>query len=430
MSTTAPQETRHSLRPKMHQLATEIFEYFAQNTKDTEGVSRPAYSDIETQSLAYLDALATRYGLCVQKDTLQNSIYCLPEHATQTPYILVASHIDSVPQGGNFDGLAGIVGGLLCLIEAKQTQKQLPMAVRVMALRGEESAWFGPCYMASKALLGKLSREELTSKHKTDGHTLERAMQAVGIDTAPIAAGTPLLDTSEVYQYLELHIEQGPLLVEKDLPAAVVSGIRGNFRHKKLRCIGEAGHSGAVPRAYRHDPVFALADLLTRLDESWLTILQKGSDMVLTSGIVGTDPARHAMTRIPDEVSFSLDIRSQSIHVLNAMRALLREEMCTLEKDRGVRFELDEEHAVAPALCDDYMVAQLSASMADVVGEPFVMASGAGHDAAVFANEGVASAMVFVRNANGSHNPLEQMEISDFMVATAIIYDYLGKAHP
>src|SRR5690606_18187112 len=127
--------------------------------------------------------------------------------------------------------------------------------------------------------------------------------------------------------YLELHIEQGPLLIGKNIPAAIVSGIRGNFRHRNIRCVGEAGHSGAVPRAYRRDPVLAMADLLVRLDESWSTILNMGDDLVLTSGMVGTDPANHAMSRIPDEIGFSLDVRSQSAKTLDDMRRLLEAEM-------------------------------------------------------------------------------------------------------
>ena len=103
------------------------------------------------------------------------------------------------------------------------------------------------------------------------------------------------MDPKTIDSYIELHIEQGPLLIEKDMPAAVVSGIRGNIRYRKIRCIGEPGHSGAVPRAYRKDPVLAMADLLTRLDESWLTILQKGEDLVITCGMVATDPQRHAL---------------------------------------------------------------------------------------------------------------------------------------
>ncbi len=233
-------------------------------------------------------------------------------------------------------------------------------------------------------------------------------------------------DLSRVAAYLELHIEQGPLLVGKGIPAAVVSGIRGNIRHRNVRCLGEAGHSGAVPRAFRRDPVLAMADLLVRLDESWATILAKGDDLVLTSGIVATDPKMHAMTRIPDQVSFSLDIRSQSARVLDEMRDLLAAEMAQIARDRKVRFELDEELRVEPALCDPALVAGLSEAMRAAGQEPFVMASGGGHDAAVFAAAGVPAGMVFVRNRNGSHNPQEAMELPDLLCAIDILHQHLA----
>ena len=119
-------------------------------------------------------------------------------------------------------------------------------------------------------------------------------MADVGIPMEKVRESVPLMDLSEIEAYLELHIEQGPLLIGKKLPAAVVSGIRGNFRHRRIRCLGEAGHSGAVPRAYRRDPVLAMSDLLVRLDESWMTILNMGDDLVLTAGMVSTDPIGRA----------------------------------------------------------------------------------------------------------------------------------------
>ncbi len=292
-------------------------------------------------------------------------------------------------------------------------------------MRGEESAWFGPCYIASKALMGVLGDAERNSLHKGDGRSLDHHMESVGIDMASVRAGKPLMNTDDILEYIELHIEQGPLLIGKDLPAAVVSGIRGNFRHNAINCIGEPGHSGAVPRAFRKDPVLAMADLLSRLDEAWLSILQKGGDLVMTSGVVHTDAEKNALSRIPDHVDFSLDIRSQSQETLDGMRQMLTDEMAQISRDRKVEFELDGANVTAPALMSETVVTGLKTAMERLGLEPMVMASGGGHDAAVFANAGVPSAMVFVRNRNGSHNPDEAMEIDDFLVGTSIIYEHL-----
>ena len=406
-------------------LANEWFSAVAAMSPDKEGISRPAYSSKETEVLEFLAEQARNAGLSVSYDAAQNAVFSLPEDADAEKYILVGSHVDTVPMGGNFDGLAGVLAGLLCLFRAKASNTHFPRPVKVIAMRGEESAWFGPCYIASKALMGVLSDAELESPHKGDGRPLAEHMADVGIEMAPILASTPLLNKDDLLEYIELHIEQGTLLIGKDMPAAVVSAIRGNFRHKTVRCIGEAGHSGAVPRAFRKDPVLAMADLLSRLDESWLTILQKGDDLVLTSGIVSTDPAKHAMSRIPDEIGFSLDVRSQSQDVLDAMTDLISGEMADIALERQVEFRLDDVIATAPALMDDGVVNNLEAAMARIGLEPTTMASGGGHDAAVFANAGVPTAMIFVRNQNGSHNPNEAMETEDFLAGASIIYDHL-----
>lgn len=406
-------------------IARLLFEGIGSHTADVEGVSRPAFSETETATLKLLEEFARSQGIDVWYDAGCNANFSLPEHRGAASFVVVASHVDSVPFGGNFDGLAGVVAGLLCLVRAKREGADSVRPFHVLAIRGEESAWFGPCYIGSKALTGSLASHELEAKHKRDGRPLAAHMADLGIPMEDVRAGLKLIDLDAIEAYLELHIEQGPLLVGKKIPAAIVSGIRGNIRHRAIRCIGEAGHSGAVPRAFRRDPVLAMADLLVRLDESWSTILNKGGDLVLTSGIVATDPHRHAMSRIPDEIVFSLDIRSQSAATLDEMRTLLTREMRQVERDRTVRFELDEELHTAPAMCDPMLISGLKDAMVRAGQDPFVMPSGGGHDAAVFAAAGVPSAMVFVRNQNGSHNPQEAMDLSDFIAATDVVHEFL-----
>ena len=411
--------------------AARLFGDVAAIGPDKAGVSRPAFSEVETETLNYLKSVCEAHGLVAEFDAGRNLVMSLPEDAGAGGFVLIGSHADSVPMGGNFDGLAGVIAGLMCLLRAQASGLRFARPVKVIAMRGEESAWFGPCYIASKALMGALGDTELAALHKGDQRPLSDHMESVGIDMAPVRAGTPLMDARRILEYIELHIEQGPLLIGKNLPAAVVSSIRGNLRYRKIRCIGEAGHSGAVPRAFRRDPVLAMADLLSRLDEAWQSIVQEGGDLVLTTGVVHTDPEKNALSRIPDHVDFSLDIRSRSQETLDGMNDLLSRELADIEKRRRVRFVLDEVNTTAPALMDDRVITGLKRAMARTGLEPMVMASGGGHDAAVFANAGVPTAMVFVRNRNGSHNPDEVMEIDDFLAGTSIIYSCLlnGPTH-
>ncbi|MCA0044803.1 Zn-dependent hydrolase [Celeribacter litoreus] len=419
---------KHHRTEELAALATEMFEDIRTLSCGAAGVSRPAFSDVETQTLDYLANRARAEGLSVEEDAGRNLVFSLPQHADAKRYTVIGSHVDSVPMGGNYDGLAGVIAGLMVLIAANRGLRPLPRPVRVLAMRGEESAWFGACYLGSKMLTGTLPEAEFNARHKGDGRPLSAYLEALGINTAPISAQEPICDLSTIEAYLELHIEQGPLLVERNIPAAVVTGIRGNFRHRDSRCVGQAGHSGAVPRAYRHDPVLAFAELMHRLDGTWQHLLNTGKDLVLTSGVVGTDPAHHAIARIPDTLAFSLDIRSQDAETLDQMRSYLKGEIDDIARSRGVRFELGTEVAVAPALMDPTLVSGLEAAMAQVTGEAFSMASGGGHDAAIFAQAGVPSGMVFVRNRNGSHNPDEAMEIADFMVGVDILSTYMEAA--
>ncbi|TNE64727.1 MAG: Zn-dependent hydrolase [Rhodobacteraceae bacterium] len=412
---------KHHRTEELSILAAEMFEDIRALSRDKAGVSRPAFSETETKTLDYLAARARAEGLCVTEDAGRNLLFSLPEHEIVKRFTVIGSHVDSVPMGGNYDGLSGVIAGLIVLIAARRGQRHLYRPVKVLAMRGEESAWFGACYIGSKLLTGTLPEGEFNAAHKGDSRPLSAHLEDLGIDTAPVKAHRPLCDLSRIEAYLELHIEQGPLLVERNIPAAVVTGIRGNFRYRDARCIGQPGHSGAVPRAYRHDPVLAFAELMHRLDGTWQHLLNTGQDLVLTSGVVGTDPTRHAIARIPDEIGFSLDIRSQDTETLDRMRAYLKGEMADIARSRGVRFELGAEVAVAPALMDPTLVKALEKAMARVSGEAFSMASGGGHDAAVFAQAGVPSGMVFVRNRNGSHNPDEAMEIADFMVGVDIL---------
>ncbi|MBE9640040.1 Zn-dependent hydrolase [Salipiger mangrovisoli] len=404
--------------------AARLFDEIRALAPDGAGVSRPAFSEIESQVLDHLAREARAQGLVVEEDAGRNLLFCLPEHADAEAWDLTGSHVDSVPRGGNYDGLAGVIAGLLVLLSAQRGESTLDRPLKCIALRAEESAWFGTCYLGSKMLTGQLTDADLDAPHKGDGRPLRSHLDALDVDAAAVAAGTPLGDMAKVLSFVELHIEQGPQLVNNDLPAAVVSAIRGNFRFRQVQCIGQAGHSGTVPQKDRHDPVLAYAEFISGLEGYCLARLARGDDLVMTSGVVGTDPDQHAIARIPERVSFSLDIRSGSRALLAELQTEVTSRMDRISKARDVRFETGSVVRNEPAELDPGVVCGLEQAMGDVVGQSIVVASGAGHDAAVFAAAGVPTGMIFVRNRNGSHNPAEAMTIADLMVGVDIL-----KAH-
>ena len=130
-------------------------------------------------------------------------------------------------------------------------------------------------------------------------------------------------------------------MVARGIPVGVVTGLRGNIRHAEIICRGEAGHAVAVPRWLRHDAVMATADLINRIDKHWQALLERGLDLVVTAGIVGTNPEEHAMSRIPGECKFCLEVRSQSSDTLEAFYQLVRSEAENVGRDRGVKFDFD-----------------------------------------------------------------------------------------
>lgn len=406
-------------------LAQQWFEEIRALTFDGVGVTRASYGAGENACADYLEQKVREEGLAVRPDRAGNFVYFDPADTRSGPVIWSGSHLDSVPQGGNYDGLAGVIAGLLVLIAAKREGVMLPAPLQVIGFRGEESAWFGKAYMGSGALWGKLTAADLQLQRRGDGVSLQDALQACGADVAAIARQETLFTPADIAAYVELHIEQGPVMVARDIPVGVVSGIRGNVRHNKIECFGDAQHSGVVPRWLRKDAVFAVSDLIVRLDNHWRALLERGTDLVVTCGVVQTNPAEHSISRVPGYAHFSLEARSKSSDTLEAFYQLVQAEMGSIERERGVKFVLDRRLMSEPAVTDARLCDLLAqACRARGIAHERI-ASGAGHDAALFANGGVPSAMVFVRNQNGSHNPHEAMHLPDFMQGVQVMADLI-----
>ena len=411
----------HVLEP----LASQLFADIRALTFDGVGVTRASYGEGENLAAQHLETFAQAEGLAVSRDRAGNLVFADPADSRTAPAVWVGSHLDSVPQGGNYDGLAGVVAGLLVLVACKRTSQPLPAPLKVIGFRGEESAWFGKAYMGSAALWGKLSAADLALQRRGDGLSLRECMQACGADVDAIARQEKLFNPRDVRAYVELHIEQGPVMVARQMPLAVVSGIRGNVRHNVIGCVGEAQHSGVVPRWLRHDAVFAVADLIMRLDTHWRALLERGTDLVVTCGVLQTNPAEHSISRVPGYASFSLEARSKSIDTLEAFYQLVQAEMRSIERERGVQFQPDRRLLSDPAVTDAHLSDLLAQACSTRGIAHERIPSGAGHDAALFANGGVPSAMLFVRNQNGSHNPHEAMQMDDFMQGVQVLADML-----
>jgi N-carbamoyl-L-amino-acid hydrolase len=406
---------------KRRRLAEDLFRELREMSFDGVGISRETYGPGETAAIRVIEQLAIKYGIQTRWDAACNLVVTLPGREPERPVVASGSHLDSVPRGGNFDGAAGVIATFMALLAAKE-RGALLRTLELYVLRGEESAWYGgPCYFGSRALFGLLTRDDLATRHRLTGECLADNMAKAGVDMTPITAARHLVDPAHFHCWMELHIEQGPVLVAKNKPVGIVTGIRGNVRYPRIVCRGEAAHSGAVPRWLRHDAVLAMAELLMRIDEHWRVLLEWGEDLVVTSGIVETNAQEHAISRVPGEVSFALEFRSQDTRTLRSFEALVRSECNQIEAKRGVTFELGASVYTEPARMSATLVDLIEAIAADGGVPCEIMASGGGHDSAIFANAGIPSTMVFVRNDKGSHNPHEAMDYPDFFLGAEVL---------
>jgi beta-ureidopropionase / N-carbamoyl-L-amino-acid hydrolase len=403
------------------QLAARLFDTLAQKTRDTVGITRASYGEGEQAAHDLIAQTGRSAGLATTSDVAGNLYVTLNGRDPEKGTFLIGSHLDSVPQGGNFDGAAGVIAGIAILASWKRAGFEPPGNVSVMAIRAEESTWFPYSYVGSKAAFGILPKAALDIVRVDTGRTLARHMAELGFDPQAVARGEAHCKPDRLRGYVELHIEQGPVLVGQDIPIALVTGIRGSFRYRDARILGEYGHSGAVPRVYRHDAVVAAADFVMQLDREWERLEREGKDLTITIGKLFTDPTQHAFSKIAGEVRICIDVRSHSKPTLATVKAFVDTLSAEICKKYGVRFEFGPLTGSEPAEMDCDLLARFTAAAVELNVPHIQMPSGAGHDAAVFAAAGVPAAMIFVRNQNGSHNPDEAMRMDDLELAARVM---------
>lgn len=403
-------------------LAAALFRRIHDATADAAGgVTRQAYGPGERIAHAILREAAEGIGLATRTDPAGNLYARLPGRDPAAPRIVLGSHLDSVPRGGDYDGVAGVLAGLAVVAGMRRAGFVPPQDIEVMAIRAEEAgAWFPFGCPGSRAALGRLPVHALQTRRMDAPLTLAEAMRAEGFDPAWCARGEAELTPANTAAFLELHIEQGPVLEEENLPIGIVTGVPGSRRHRFARVLGEWNHSGATPRRYRRDAAAALAELAFRLEQEWIALEAAGRELVCTFCVMATAPEA-GFTKIAGEAAFKLDVRSLDQQALDLLFAALHRLVAEIGARRGVRFELGPESAGAPAPMDPALIARLESAALGLGIAHKRMPSGGGHDAAAFAQAGIPAGMLFVRNQNGSHNPDEGMRMEDFEAACRVL---------
>ncbi|GHD44781.1 Zn-dependent hydrolase [Thalassobaculum fulvum] len=399
--------------------AAALFETAREASRDVEGVTRPAWSDLDMAAARQVEAAARQLDLETSWDPAGNLLATLPGQDRSARRVLTGSHVDSVPRGGNYDGHAGVLASLTALAAFRDLGWTPPCDITAIAMHGEESVWFGTAYLGSKLACGTLPDGDLDRLRRADtGQTLAECIAGCGFDVAALRAAKPWIDASNTKAFLELHIEQGPLLIDADQPVAIPTAIRGNVRFPDAHCLGRYDHSAACPRAWRQDTALATAELISRLEAWWIEQEQAGvPDTVFTVGKLFTDAAEHAMTKVPGRMDFTLNFGGTTNDFLETSAVRIAELAAEIAARRDVRFELGGRVGSRPTPLDPGLRAALIAAAEAQGMQPQEFAT-VGHDTAVFAGVGIPGAMVLVRNTNGSHNPHEAMAIEDFMAGT------------
>lgn len=409
-------------------LAQEVFAALQDRTNDGRGITRSAYGPGEQIAHDIVRNVAENLSLEIDTDHAGSLYLTLPGKDRSAKRIVIGSHLDSVLHGGNFDGAAGVVCGLSA-ISGLITAGVTPRAdIVVMGIRSEEAVWFANNYTGSKMALGRLDPGLLNSlTHSATGRTLAESIADAGFNPDGVRRREAYLDPSTIAAFIEPHIEQGPILETEGIPVGIVTSIRGNFRYRDCRCVGEYGHSGAVPLKMRKDAVAATVEFLHRLNLTWREFEDAGEDLVLTCGTLTTDASMHGFSRISGDVQFTLDVRSHSSAMLDNMResiASIKDDVC---RNWRVDMTFDDIAQSAPAKMNGQLINRFR-EIANTAGVEYAdIASGGGHDAAEFAAAGVPTAMIFIRNAHGSHNPQESMLLEDFGQACSLLIGFLLK---
>ncbi len=274
-------------------LAGQWFDHLRAHSKGRLGVTRASYGDGEQMAHELMQAIGQTLGLEKRIDAAGNLYLTLPGRDRSLPAIMTGSHLDSVPEGGNYDGAAGVVAGMAMLARWRRARRQPNRDITVMGVRAEELSWFPAPYIGSRAAFGLLEPEALDGCRRPDtGRTLAQHMAERGFQPERIRAREKQLDPARIKCFLELHIEQGPVLVQKGLPVGIVTGIRGNLRYRDGHVTGRYGHAGAEPRESRQDAVLAGVEFVGRLEQLWLAHEAAGKDLVATVGQFHTDTSR------------------------------------------------------------------------------------------------------------------------------------------
>ena len=337
------------------------------------------------------------------------------------PCLMLGSHYDTVRDAGRWDGPLGLITAISCVADLHRRGRRFPFAIEVTGFADEEGVRFASTLLGSRAVAGTFNERVLASRDSA-GISMREALVQFGLDPDHIGAAARV--RSELLAYVELHIEQGPVLEARGLPVGVVSAIAGATR-LAARLTGMAGHAGTVPMELRRDALAGTAEMITKIEELCLT---DGRGLVGTVGYIHAMPG--ATNVIPGQVHFTIDLRAPTdTHRNRAVTDIVRQ-IEAIAKRRKLELRLDVTHENRTVPCEPWLKTQVAEAVAAEGYPVFELPSGAGHDGMAMVD--IADvAMIFVRCRGGiSHHPDEHVEVGDADAGARVLLRLIENFRP
>ncbi|MGA1674797.1 MAG: allantoate amidohydrolase [Pseudomonadales bacterium] len=361
-------------------------------------------------------------GMCVREDGAGSVIGRFMAERADAPVLVIGSHLDSVPNAGRYDGTLGVLLGIAAVERLRVLGRNLPFHVDVVGFGDEEGVRFGATLLSSRAMAGGWSDDWLALVDE-QGSSLEQALRDFGLD--PRAVDAASRSRNALAGYLEVHIEQGPVLEQKGLPVGLVTAIAGT-RRLLVTIRGQAGHAGTVPMSLRQDALVGAAKGVALLEA---TAVAYG--VTATVGRLTCKPG--GVNVIPGEVEFTIDIRASDDGLRDTALSAFLEQLNQICAERTLELETKVMHEAPATPCSDWLQDELGKAIADHGLEVLRLVSGAGHDAMAMA-AACPVAMLFVRCKGGiSHNPAESVDVADVTLALSVLVsavERLANTHP
>ena len=358
-------------------------------------------------------------GMNTWQDQAGNQWGCYTSENRDAPTLILGSHLDTVPNGGRYDGMLGVLAPISLIQYFHDNKIKFPFHIDIVGFGDEEGTRFGTTLLGSQAVTGQWN-DKWSSLMDSENKCLGQAMREAGLDVNQVHRASREKDN--VLGFVEVHIEQGPVLESEDLAVGVVSGIAG-ARRFSIEVEGVAGHAGTVPMSMRRDAVSAASEIALVIE---YIALEQG--VVATVGKMNTISG--AVNVIANKLQLSLDIRSENDDIRDSAIELIMQCVKDIELKRKVSVNWDETHHADAVICDKELKRQLMFALKECDQKAFELPSGAGHDAMAMSYLWPI-AMLFVRCEKGiSHNPAEAIQSSDIIITLEVLCQFLMNYKP